>query len=541
MKTCGVCRPVRQGPATGEGSTPSTGKTLPNDLLQEASFRLGIMAALGAVLWLVATFLYHLAASTQEPAADTSWMRPRATDGISAAAIVASLGLFYYTRRTDRDPKFILDLGLVYLVLTALALGFVTHWDPVNHMTDVVPTITWTGAVLLMFAAIVPCAPSKMLAAGLIAVCMNPIAMLVAKARGAWDFGPSVNVLVMHYPDFLLAGVAVLISQVVMRLGHQINKERELGSYKLISLLGKGGMGEVWLARHGMLAREAAVKLIRPSLLNSGASKNAMVAQRRFEQEAKATAVLRSPHTINLYDFGVTEDGVFYYVMELLDGMNLETLVKTYGPQPAGRVATILQQVCRSLEEAHQRGLIHRDIKPSNIFLCRMGGEYDYAKVLDFGLVKVVDDADMELTGEGATTGTPAYMAPEIALNQPIDGRADLYSLGCVGYWLATGQMVFQEKGATAMMFAHIRDTPMKPSERSELPVPEWLDRTLLLCLEKEREKRPASADSLRQMLEAPGRAGSWTAKEAENWWNMHQPEDRGKAESFDAAGETVI
>jgi serine/threonine-protein kinase len=194
------------------------------------------------------------------------------------------------------------------------------------------------------------------------------------------------------------------------------------------------------------------------------------VIQRRFEQEAKATALLRSPHTIGLYDFGVSENGIFYYVMELLDGIDLETLVQKFGPQPAARVVYILRQVCRSLDDAHNHGLIHRDIKPTNIFLCRMGNEYDYAKVLDFGLVKVLESNEPQMTGTHATTGTPAYMAPELAMGSSnIDGRTDLYGLGCVAYWLLTGQMVFEENGSTAMMLAHLQKVPVPPSQRTEL------------------------------------------------------------------------
>src|SRR5258708_39232679 len=200
-----------------------------------------------------------------------------------------------------------------------------------------------------------------------------------------------------------------------------------------------------------MLARDADIKLMQPHMLSGSAGSNAVTIRRRFVQEAKTTASLRSPHTVELYGFGVTKDGVFYYVMELLDGIDLETLVRKFGPQAPARVANILRHVCRSLAEAHHRGLIHRDIKPTNIFLCRMGNEYDFAKVLDFGLVKVLDENETKITVEGATTGTPAYMAPETAMgNSPGDERTDRYGLGAVGYWLLTGSLVFEEKGATA-------------------------------------------------------------------------------------------
>jgi serine/threonine-protein kinase len=291
-------------------------------------------------------------------------------------------------------------------------------------------------------------------------------------------------------------------------------------------MLGKGGMGEVWRARHRMLTRDAAIKLIQPEMLSHISGRNATVMQRRFEQEAKATALLRSPHTIELYDFGVTENGVFYYVMELLDGIDLETLVKKFGPQPASRVVYILRQVCRSLADAHRHGMIHRDIKPTNIFLCRMGNEFDFAKVLDFGLVKMLESNEPQMTGESATTGTPAYMAPELALGAShIDGRTDLYGLGCVAYWLLTGTMVFQEKGSAAMMLAHLQKTPVPPSQRTEIAVPQSLDRAILMCLAKTPEQRPADAETVRRMFEGCTEAGSWTAEDAERWWLANMPE----------------
>jgi serine/threonine-protein kinase len=481
------------------------------------------MSLMGAVLWILGTVLYHVAMRALE---NPKWAEFTVTDGIGVASSITSAGLFLYSRKGHRSPIFILDLGLVYLVVTAIALGLVMHWDPVSHHTEPLPMLTWTGVVILIFAAIVPCAPRKMLVAGLISASMNPIAMLIAKSRGTWDFGPSYYVMVMHYPDFLLVGVAVVVSSVVTRLGQQVGRAREMGSYQLVALLGKGGMGEVWRARHRMLARDAAIKLIQPEMLSDQSSKNASLIQRRFEQEARTTAMLRSPHTVELYDFGVTEDGAFYYVMELLDGIDLETLVNQFGPQPPARVVSILLQVCRSLSDAHRHGMIHRDIKPTNIFLCRMGNEFDFAKVLDFGLVKVLDNDQIGMTGEGATTGTPAYMAPEVALGNPIDARTDLYGLGCVAYWLTTGCYVFEEKGATATMLAHVRKPPVPPSQRGELAIPASVEQVIMACLEKEPGQRPASADALAQMLERSRDSGTWTKEDAANWWQMHMPEN---------------
>jgi serine/threonine-protein kinase len=183
--------------------------------------------------------------------------------------------------------------------------------------------------------------------------------------------------------------------------------------------------------------------------------------------------------------------------------------------------------VCGSLAEANHHGMIHRDIKPTNIFLCRMGNEYDFAKVLDFGLVKVLSDPnEAHMTIPGATTGTPAYMAPELALGQAhIDGRTDLYGLGCVAYWLITGRLVFDEKSSTAMMLAHLNNAPVPPSKRSELEVPPSLERAIMMCLAKEPAERPTSPETLARMLDSND-IGSWTAEDAQRWWSSHVPGD---------------
>ena len=522
----GISKPrlIRPAPAiTTAGGVKPRSRALPQDLLQEASRRLAIMSLLGAVLWLLGTVFYHLATLALVPG-NSHWMDPQATDAISAVSALISLALYFYARKTGCDPVFVLDLGLVYLVVSSLSLGLVIHWEPILKGAPLMPMITWIGAIILMFAAILPNSPKKVLIAGLISASMNPLAMVLGNLRGREVRASTIAA--MHYPDFLLVGVAVVISQVVTRLGQQVSKAREMGSYQLVSKLGSGGMGEVWRARHRMLARDSAIKLIQPEMLSNQSGRNASLIQRRFEQEARTTALLRSPHTVELYDFGVTEGGIFYYAMELLDGIDLETLVKKFGPQPPARVAGIIRHVCLSLGDAHHHGMIHRDIKPTNIFLCRMGNEFDFAKVLDFGLVKVLDGNEAGMTGEGATTGTPAYMAPEVALGNPIDGRTDLYGLGCVAYWLATGCLVFEEKGATATMLAHVSKAPVPPSQRSEMPVPASLERAILMCLEKDPANRPATAQALARMLDKCGDLGSWTPEDAERWWQTNRPEN---------------
>jgi serine/threonine-protein kinase len=245
---------------------------------------------------------------------------------------------------------------------------------------------------------------------------------------------------------------------------------------------------------------------------------------KRFEREAQATALLESMHTIHLYDFGVTQDGVFYYVMEYLEGMSLENLVERFGPVPAERTVHILKQVCVSLEEAHHNGLIHRDIKPSNIYLCKKGLQRDFVKVLDFGLVTSTfedDNRDKKLTMEGWVAGTPAFIAPEMALDEAkVDQRADIYSLGCVAYWLLCGCLVFDRSTPMKTVLAHVNEQPVPISERSELEVPKELEDLIHTCLAKKPEDRPQSISAIAQKLNIITLPNPWTQERAEKWWN---------------------
>jgi serine/threonine-protein kinase len=320
---------------------------------------------------------------------------------------------------------------------------------------------------------------------------------------------------------------AVLLSRsTVLEIDDELLDEGfSVGSYRLVSLLGSGGMGEVWRARHRLLARPAAVKLIRHDV-TSGAAREQLV--RRFQREAQVTASLRSPHTVQLYDFGVNDSGSFYYVMEFLDGLDLQRIVTRFGPQPAERVVVFLRQACRSLAEAHQRGLVHRDIKPANLFVTRLGTEYDHLKVLDFGVVKEQsgDDAT-SLTNSGMAQGTPAFMAPEIVLaDNLIDGRADLYSLACTACWVLTAQPLFEASTPAQMLLHHAQTRPLPPSQRSELPIPKRLEAILMKCLEKDPAKRPHSALELESELTGVRCEEAWTMKRAQEWWETHSPDN---------------
>jgi DNA-binding NtrC family response regulator len=310
----------------------------------------------------------------------------------------------------------------------------------------------------------------------------------------------------------------------VVEIGEQLlDNNLRVGSYSLIERLGSGGMGDVWLARHQLLARPAAVKIIREVALGGG--EEGHVRRQRFAREAQATSDLQSPHTVQLYDFGVTEGGGFYYVMERLRGMDLKRMVERHGSVPPERVVFLLKQACLSLSEAHAQGLVHRDIKPANVFVCKLGSEYDFVKVVDFGVVSRHASESSQITTAGMILGTPAFLAPELVSNQGFDGRADLYALGCVAFWLLTGRPPFEAANAMSILVHHAKTVPPAPSTMSEEPIPPQLDAVVLECLEKDPSRRPATAEMLWDRLERVPLASTWNQRLARTWWEMHEPE----------------
>jgi eukaryotic-like serine/threonine-protein kinase len=270
--------------------------------------------------------------------------------------------------------------------------------------------------------------------------------------------------------------------------------------------------------------RPAAIKLIRPESLGVAPG----LTNARFEREAQAIASLQSPNTIALYDFGSTPEGTLFYVMELLDGVDLEELVRRHGPLPPERVVYIVRQACGSLAEAHARGIMHRDIKPANIYLCRRALEHDVVKVLDFGLVRQiassVAQAGTVATQPDLVPGTPAYLAPEIIMGEEVDARADVYALGCVTFWLLTGRLVFPATTEAAMLVAHAQAAPEVPGRLAPSPLPEALNRLVLDCLAKDPAARPASAVLLADRLSAIPLARPWSPAAAADWWAQHRP-----------------
>lgn len=292
---------------------------------------------------------------------------------------------------------------------------------------------------------------------------------------------------------------------------------KQLGQYRLKHEIGKGGMGEVYLAEHLLLKRPCALKLIRADKAGDGR------ALARFEREVKATAKLSHWNTVEIYDYGRADDGTFYYVMEYLPGLNLSQLIEMAGPLPPGRVIHLLTQTCDALAEAHHSGLVHRDIKPANIFAAIRGGIYDVAKLLDFGLAKPLSNiTDRSITIEGTITGSPLFMSPEQVNGdvQP-DARSDIYSLGVVAYYMLTGVPPFDHASPMKVMLAHTREDPV-PLRQHDASIPADLEQVVLRCLEKDPDHRYQDADSLRQALEECKDAGSWTREMAAHWWETH-------------------
>jgi serine/threonine-protein kinase len=368
-----------------------------------------------------------------------------------------------------------------------------------------------------------------MLTASLIAASTDPLAVWLAHLRGI-EAPSVVDTFVLFMPNYACAIAATLPPRLLHHLARVLRQSQDMGSYHLVELLGRGGMGEVWRAKHQLLAREAAIKLVRPELLGATSGEEARNMLCRFEREAQATATLSSQHTIRIFDFGITADQTFYYVMELLSGRDLESLVREFGPVPANRALFFLRQISHSLADAHARGLIHRDVTPSNVYVCRMGLDYDFIKVLDFGLV-ASSNRTIEhtiLSGSPLTPGTPAFMAPEIILGQEVDERADVYAVGCVAYYLLTGQLVFEGDTAMQVFVQHMQAEPIPPSQRSELPIPREIDDLVMACLAKDPNRRPQNALELLKRIDGIHLPGAWDNDRARGWWERHLVEFTG-------------
>jgi serine/threonine-protein kinase len=492
----------------------------------QSARRLRVQALLYAFAFLVSevpALLIFPDARAAYVASPVRWV-PSAVSVATALLVCAAT----FSRRIPAGA--VMTLGLAFEVVGSFGIATAQYLDGSQYAT--MPPwagLSWVAVWVLGFAAIVPSPPNRVLVASLASVSSVPLTVgLVIAADPVLRIAPLPFFVVLVLPYLIVVVIAYVSARVIYGLGKEVARARELGSYRLEERLGQGGMGEVWRASHRLLARPAAVKLMRPDVSTARDPVKRAELSARFEREAQATASLRSPHTVELYDFGVTEEGVFYYVMELLDGFDCGTLVDRFGPVPVERAVHLLSQVCHSLGEAHAAGLTHRDIKPANVFVCRRGRDADVVKVLDFGLVKARHEdgaTALDLTRDHAVRGTPAFMAPEQILgDRVLDGRADLYAMGCVGYWLVTGQRVFTGASTMDTLVQHAHAMPVPPSARTENRIPAAFDRLILDCLAKNPDDRPGSADVVSARLAAIDDGSAWTPERARAWWQANHP-----------------
>jgi serine/threonine-protein kinase len=512
-------------------SATDSGRTtrLPTELLSEQAQRLVVFSTVALVLWTFALILD----SFIMPWLWDGWVRNWRSIVLELCGAIGSAVMSWYLKQSDTTLETKSNAGIIMMLMQGAGIAAFNAWA-VPPVGDDILRISWICLLILIFAMIAPSTPRRMLAASLVVASFDPLAYMVAWLLGGKALDPAY-VFIITWPSYACAFVAVVPARVLHRLGRRLREAQELGSYRLVERLGTGGMGEVWRAEHRLLARDAAIKLMKPEVLGARDENEARLMLKRFEREAQATAALSSPHTIQVFDFGVTQDSTFYYVMELLAGRDLESLVREFGPLPPNRVVYLLRQVCHSLADAHARGLVHRDVKPANIYVCRMGLEYDFVKVLDFGLVKIQTETgrgregETLATRENTTPGTPAYMAPEIILgDSDVDRRADVYSLGCVAYFLLTGELVFEADTSMKMLMQHLHAQPIPPSERTELPVPRELDEMILACLQKDPARRPQDAGDLYQLACQVRIRDEWSSDEAKHWWRGHLPQLTG-------------
>ncbi|MBL4683205.1 MAG: serine/threonine protein kinase [Nannocystaceae bacterium] len=467
---------------------------LRQDLLTDATRRLVLIAMLVAFVASVGLVfsLVELSAGRGEP---QTWVRMGAAIWMLSLAGLAAIGL----RGRRLTPRQMRMVGTAFLMVLAVSSGLVRHL--VAQGDSLAGTVPGIAVAVMLFPVLVPGTPRRAAFNGLAATAVDVAAYAALATAGLVPAADLWQMVATFRADLVATAVAYGIAHVVSSLEERVVEARRMGAYTLNRRLGAGAMGEVWTASHSHLARPAAVKLIRTDRVDDPFAREGM--EKRFEREVQATAALRCPHTIEIYDFGVTADGSLYYVMELLEGSDLQRLVDGEGRQPVARVVHMCRQICASLAEAHEAGLVHRDIKPANIFVCTYGRERDFVKVLDFGLVKVAAPEQAGLTMVGAITGTPAYMAPEQTVDgRAVDGRADVYALGLLAHFMLTGRLIFGDLAPAAYLAAQRNRTPPR-LEDAGVEVPSALQDLIGECLAKGRDDRPPTMDAVAERLEA--------------------------------------
>jgi len=508
-------------------STPDAATTEGTRFLQARVAAFGLMAALlGGVFWVFRAILGLTTGSAVH--AERSEYAELASPAfvLHGFGIAFSLLLWALCRKKPRSQRFVQSAELGCLLASVVcyeAMGATLELDAHPEL------IMLLALTLLMVgrAVYVPGTARRSLVLGVVTGIPLVATVFLAYYAGPVTGGESalvnatVGAAVTGTWWSMTVTLATATSRVIYGLRREAREAQRFGQYTLEEKIGEGGMGVVYRASHAMLRRPTALKLLLPERANE-------LQLARFEREVQLSSRLTHPNTITVFDYGRTPDGVFYYAMELLGGSTLEAIVEHDGAQPSERVAQVLEQVAGALSEAHGIGLIHRDIKPANIILCEQGGMPDIAKVLDFGLVKQIQKeatADAALTtGEHSITGTPLYMPPE-GLTRPeeVDGRADLYALGAVGYYLLTGEPVFHGTNVIEIFSQHLDKPPVPPAERLGKPVSEPLAKLILRCLEKDPAARPQTAAELVAELQGLDLARRWTPERARAWWRNHE------------------
>jgi serine/threonine-protein kinase len=446
------------------------------------------------------------------------------------AAFVAS-----YVALSSRQPITLRHLRALELVLFGLTIAFfitihyrlaqlrVADGDRVMLMATVKNTVLFVFAMIVLYGMFIPNTwrrAAAVVSVMLAATVLSPLALRILHPEVFRFAAPLLTFETVSENILMLAigaGVTVYATHIINTLRVQAFEARQLNQYRLKGRIGAGGMGVVYLAEHQLLKRPCAIKLIAPE--RAGDPK----ALARFEREVRTTAQLSHPNTVEIYDYGRTEDGTFYYVMELLHGLSLADLVARHGPVSPGRAIFLIRQACSALAEAHACGLVHRDLKPANIFAAYRGRAHDFVKLLDFGLVLPPPDSlSAEPSGEGRIAGSPQYMAPEQVTGEARpDARTDLYGLGAVAYFLLTGRAPFTGATPMAVMIAVAHDH-VEPPSRYQPELPADLERVVLRCLAKSPADRYPDADLLNQDLAACATASEWDFAHAARWWNSH-------------------
>ena len=471
--------------------------------------RIALFGKAGFLL-LFGTFLFVWVVTTLDPSSARAWVpvagaTPR--EGYLALATALVLGgAWLLCRRGSRsaDTLLLIDASVSILACLGASLPVALPEATADHKFRMLLAIS---NALIARAAIIPSRPGRTTVISVVA------AMPAIILTGV--FHDVLQVAVSAVWCAIAIAVATVTSWVIYGLHRKVREARQLGQYTLLQKLGEGGMGEVYRARHAMLRRPTAVKLLPPG-------KAGEAALLRFEREVQLTSILTHPNTVSIFDYGRTPDGIFYYAMEYLPGVNLDDLVREHGPQLPARVVRILRQLCGALTEAHGIGLIHRDIKPANIILCERGGVADVAKVVDFGLVRDLQ-ADVALTSDSMIAGTPLYLSPEaITAPENVDARSDLYALGAVAYYLLTARHVFEGRNMVEVCSHHLGTPPARPSKVLGRSLPGKLEDAVLSCLEKDPIRRPQSARELDGLLAACSDLGSWSEEDASAWWRNH-------------------